>query len=228
MDISILQRSSILSVLMSASFLLPATAQEAAQEPQVIPLEEWDYLGEWDTGWSVEEFMDEAQVYGVDGEEIGTIENVLIGEDNRIVAAVVEVGGFIDIGDTHVAVPWDDIQFSVHAVTVPVEEDNIGEYSLFESDQSGARQDVWKATDVLDDYARVEGKGYGYVDDLIFNNDGVLTAVIINSDVVFGGGPRAFPWNGDPAAPTYELPYDEAEVIEQAPFDREQLEGEPQ
>lgn len=213
---------SILSLLMSAGLVLPAVAQEAGQ-PQVIPLEEWDYLGEWDTGWSLEEIMDEAEVYGVDGEEIGSIENVLIGEDNRIVAAVVEVGGFIDIGDTHVAVPWDELQFSVHAVTVPVEEDNIGEYSLFETDQ-----DVWKATDVLDDYARVEGRGYGYVDDLIFNHDGVLTAVIVNSDVVFGGGPRAFPFNGDPAAPTYDLPYEEGEVIEQAPFERDELRGAPQ
>ncbi|MFW6077111.1 MAG: PRC-barrel domain-containing protein, partial [Hyphomicrobiales bacterium] len=215
-------------LLISAAFFLPAAAQESAQQPQVIPLEEWDYQGEWDTGWGVEEFMDEAQVFGEDGEEIGTIENVLISEDNRLVAAIVEVGGFVDIGDTHVAVPWDDIQFSVHAVTVPVEEDNISEYSLFDSEQADLRQDTWKATDVLHDYATVEGKGYGYVDDLIFNNDGVLTAVIINSDVAFGGGPRAFPWNGDPEAPTYDLPYEEAEVIEAGPFERDRLRGEPQ
>lgn len=220
-------KRSILALFMSGSFLVSGMAQESA-EPQVIPLEEWDYLGEWDNGWSVEEFMDEADVYGEDGEEIGTIENVLISDDNRIVAAIVEVGGFIDVGDTHIAVPWDEIQFSVNAVTLPVEEDDLSEFALFELDQTGVRQDVWKATDVLNDYATVEGKGYGYVDDLIFNNYGVLTAVIINTDVAFGGGPRAFPFNGDPTAPTYDLPYDEADVIEQAPFDREQLRGQPQ
>lgn len=221
-------KRSILALFIGASFLVPATAQETTQQPQVIPLEEWDYLGEWDTGWSLEEFMDEAEVYGVDGEEIGTVENVLISEDNRIVAAVIEVGGFLDIGDTHVAVPWDDLQFSVRAVTVPLEAENIGDFSLFDKDEPIVREDVWKASDVLDDYARVEGEADGYVDDLIFNHDGVLTAVIVNTDVAFGGGPRAFPFNGDPAAPTYDLPYGEAEVVEQAPFDRELLRGEPQ
>jgi hypothetical protein len=115
----------------------------------------------------LEEFMDEAEVYGVNGEEIGSVENVLIGEDNRIAAAVVEVGASLMLeiltspcpGRASVQRPRGDGA------------SRGGQYRrIFAVDADGPmlREDLWKASDVLDDYARVEGETYGYVDDLIF------------------------------------------------------------
>jgi hypothetical protein len=42
---------------------------------------------------------------------------------------IVEAGGFLDIGDTHYRVPWEDVELTadVGGITVPVTEEKIGE-----------------------------------------------------------------------------------------------------
>lgn len=43
--------------------------------------------------------MDDADVVASDGTEIGDIDEILIDESGRVLAVVVKVGGFLDIGD---------------------------------------------------------------------------------------------------------------------------------
>ena len=50
-----------------------------------------------------------APVYGAAGEEIGDINDLVLGADGKIVAAVVGVGGFLGIGEKDVAVPFPSI-----------------------------------------------------------------------------------------------------------------------
>ena len=53
--------------------------------------------------------LDDAQVYStVSGEEIGGVDDVLI-ENGQITAYVLEVGGFLGLGDTEVTVPADQV-----------------------------------------------------------------------------------------------------------------------
>jgi hypothetical protein len=222
------------------------TSAAGASQPTVVSLTDWDYDNLYSNGWSIEKLIDEARVFGVEGEEIGDIENVLVSADGQILAIIAEVGGFLDIGDTHVSVPWDQVEFSpaLDYIKVPVNDENVEEYSVFgewgyitkpETQTTQVVNDdlltgprVWKATELLDDYALLTGSlSYGYVDDLIFTRGGALQAVIIDSDLAYAGGARAFPYYGygfgwTPASPYYNLPYsaDEIAVIDTFDYDR--------
>ena len=50
-------------------------------------------------------------VVNQDGEEIGSVENMLITDTDNIQYAIVSVGGFLGIGDKLVAVPTNNLQF---------------------------------------------------------------------------------------------------------------------
>ncbi len=47
-----------------------------------------------------------ASVYGPDNKSIGDINDVLIGNDGRVTAVVVGVGGFLGVGEKNVALPF--------------------------------------------------------------------------------------------------------------------------
>ncbi|MGD9868093.1 MAG: PRC-barrel domain-containing protein [Hyphomicrobiales bacterium] len=51
-------------------------------------------------------------VYNSSNEEIGEIDDLVITNDGRIVAAIVETGSFLGMGGKHVAVSFDTLQFT--------------------------------------------------------------------------------------------------------------------
>jgi hypothetical protein len=53
-----------------------------------------------------------AVVYGPDNASIGTVNDVLIGNDSQVRAAVIGVGGFLGVGEKNVAVPLDALNIS--------------------------------------------------------------------------------------------------------------------
>ncbi len=53
-----------------------------------------------------------ASVKNNNKETIGTIEDTYVDKEGAIKAVIVSVGGFLGIGDKHVAVKWSDIKFS--------------------------------------------------------------------------------------------------------------------
>jgi hypothetical protein len=249
-----------LAIVLGLAAWSPAAAQDAsgteaqasapqgqpAEQPPIIALTDWNYDDLYSNGWSLERLIENARVYGAEGEEIGEVENVLLSADGKILSIIAEVGGFLDIGDTHVSVPWDQVTFSpaLDFIEIPVDQDNVEEYSLFgewgyftkpEADVTQVVNDdlitgprVWKATDLIDDYALLTGSlAYGYVEDLIFTNDGMLHAVVVEPDATYGSGLYAFPYYGypygwHPASPYYALPYGQEEitVIDTFDFDR--------
>ncbi|WP_230531965.1 PRC-barrel domain-containing protein [Microvirga roseola] len=225
------------------------------QEGQVGPrtaggLRDWSYNDIYRSGWSAERLLDDAEVIGPLGEEIGNVENIIISDQGQILGIVAEVGGFWDIGDTHVFVPWNQVRVSptLDRVVIPVTEENVEEYTYGANDiltrgavtqtqvvddnlETGPR--LWKATDLMDDYAYLRGDvGYGYVNDLIFSTDGTLQALVVNAATAYGGGYRAFPaygygygagWN--PGAANINLGYDETDVVNLAPFEYNRMPG---
>lgn len=217
------------------------------QRQPVLALSDWDYDQIYENGWSLSELI-EADVVGEDGEEIGDVENVLLDENGQILSVVAEVGGFLDIGDTHVAVPWDQVETGANLdkITVPVNQDNVEDYSIFgefgyftrpEADTKQVVNSdlvtgptVWKATDLLDDYAVLTGGvGYGYVDDMIFVEGGKLHAVVVDPASGYGPGPYAYPYYGygygwAPNMAYYDLGYGEADVAVIDTFDQDRME----
>jgi hypothetical protein len=53
-----------------------------------------------------------ASVYGPDNSSIGEINDVIIGSDGQIKAAVIGVGGFLGVGQKDVAVPFQELNVS--------------------------------------------------------------------------------------------------------------------
>jgi sporulation protein YlmC with PRC-barrel domain len=52
-----------------------------------------------------------SNVYNQSGQTIGSVDDVLIGQDGKVSQAVVSVGGFLGIGGKLVAVPFGDFKF---------------------------------------------------------------------------------------------------------------------
>ncbi len=236
--------------LLASTSLALAQAATAPADPGVKVLSEWNYQPLYAQGMRASELLD-AEVYGREGtdpyEEIGSVENVLIGENNEIVAIIAQVGGFWDIGDTHVLVPWDQVTMTGEGVSVPVNEENVEDYNLYAPDsyisQAVAQQkqvvdddlatgpSIWKLTDLVGDYAVLsDARGYGYVEDAIFSQEGSLQAVVIEPDVGsgYGTGPYAAPFYGDgwdPGMNYYTTGYGADELAELDPFDYDAIEG---
>jgi sporulation protein YlmC with PRC-barrel domain len=74
--------------------------RQAARAPGVAP---------GVTGLSADELMG-ADVIGADNENIGNVGDVIFGQDGRIRAVVVDVGGFLGLGARNVAVEFESIQ----------------------------------------------------------------------------------------------------------------------
>ena len=51
--------------------------------------------------------LDDATVYGMNNESIGEIDELLLTQDGKIDRVVLEVGGFLGIGEREVAIPFD-------------------------------------------------------------------------------------------------------------------------
>lgn len=243
----------------------PASAQDRSGNSQqaqkgnkvagapVVALSSWDH-GQIRGGYSAEALID-TPVYGKNGEEIGEVGNIIVGPNGQIRSLIVEAGGFLDIGDTHFAVPWKQAQIgaNLERITVPITENNYRDYGLFGEygydyrvspgqnakpdgsnvrrvdEDADARGRAWKVSELLDDTVRLSDvKGYGYVDDLIFDKNGKLQAVLAQPDVGYGvRGTQAYPYYGydsgfDPGLDYYELPYDRSGVEQLTRFDYRQ------
>jgi sporulation protein YlmC with PRC-barrel domain len=44
------------------------------------------------------------------GEDLGKVDDLIVGQDGKVQAAVLSVGGFLGIGDKRVALPWQEVQ----------------------------------------------------------------------------------------------------------------------
>lgn len=54
--------------------------------------------------------LDDYDVYGADGNEIGEIEDVLLNMDGTVAAVAIEVGGFLGLGEKDVLVDWTTLE----------------------------------------------------------------------------------------------------------------------
>ena len=244
----------VLPLALAASGLaMSAHAQQTAEplsDAEVIALSQWSYDDLYAGGISAEEFIDEMDVYDPTGEEIGDVEDILIGPDGRVLAIVAEVGGFWDIGDTHVSIPYDQVEMATdgEGVVVPVTEETVDDYGNWGDAWSTTGVDnvgeeiaagiddlalprAWRASELIGDAARLtEDAGYanyGYVNDLILR-DGEVAAVVVNPATGYGGGYRAYPyygygWGWNAGAPYYDMPYAEEDIGDVEDFDYDRL-----
>lgn len=256
---SIVRTSKGRAIMLGPSFALAALASslvlssmagaQAVETDEIVPLSDWRYDDLYGAGVSAEEFIDEMDGLSVAGEEIGEVEDLLIGPDGRIVAIVAEIGVAWGLDDTHVSVPFEEVDATRFdtGIVVPIAEETIAEYDLYgphvldpeevgsevaigvEDALAGGR--LTRVTDFIGDRARLlqdeEGaREYGTVSDVILS-EGEIAAVVVEPDAAFGAGTRAYPYYGHtPGGATHDLPYGEAEVAELGEFDAERFEVE--
>jgi hypothetical protein len=221
-----------------------ATNAENGTGAEVIALPEWHPEITADAAWSVEQLLD-FDVNGPEGEEIGDIENVLFGTEGEVLSIIAEVGGVWDIGDTHVNVPWDEVEVDLAAesITIPVTQDTVEDYSLWieevitageaQSDteevggdnigvaETGPR--VWRAAELINDYVRLRDGdsfvNYGYVDDVLVK-DGQIAAVVVRPDATWGtAGLYPYPYYG------YAYGWGPGLAYYDLPYERADVEG---
>lgn len=237
------------TLLATAGLLLAAPVAANAQTvgpEDTVPLSNWNYQELYEDSISIDGLIDEVEVFGPGGEEIGDIENVLFSADGRILSVIAEIGGFWDIGDTHVNIPWSEVKFRAdrEGITVPVTEETVENYSAYPDEMitetearvstepvddnlaTGAR--VWRATELIGDYVRIREDdvyvNYGYVRDILVKDDRIAAVTVRPGNVGMVGGPYAYPFYGyrygwEPGAAMYDLPYRPDEITVLKPID---------
>ncbi len=233
----------------AASILALFAAAPVLAQDDVQVLSTWNYESLYAEGWSVENMFDETEVVDINGEDIGDVENVIFSNDGEVLGIIAQVGGFWDIGDTHVHVPWADVvvEAGISRIQVPVTEETVDDYDVFGDywtdeqiitetdtattqavdDDLAAGPEIFKATDLIGDYMYLsDGTRYGYVSDIVVQ-DGKISAVVTDAGAYGRRGYYAYPYayRSDMVGPRYNLPYgpDEIETIES--FDYEQLQS---
>lgn len=243
------------SVLVATALLLVSASAQAqsanetnanSQVKQSPAIMDADALAEWEQSFSgtngirATHMLDE-EVFGPEGEEIGEVDNVILGPQGQIIAMIAEVGGFWDINDTHIAVPWNEVTLIPDGFKIPVTEENFDNYTLFADnsfitmeklqqaqqvdDTVATGAETWRISALLGDYVALEnGVGFGYLDDVIFSKDGTIQAVIVQSSLAaYGYSSYAFPFHGyasgwRPSSHAYVLPYGPVVIDAVKPF----------
>jgi len=221
------------------------TAQTDTQVSNADPAVILDINAVYANGISARSLYYDTDVAGPDDSDIGSVENVIFAGEGKVAGLIVEVGGFWDIGDQHLFVPWEQIELmgggAEMKVKIPVTEETAEDYTFSESGlyKSSAQslRDVnldwytvgpklWRVSEVIGDYAYLSDRqGYGFIRDVIVSPEGDVRAVIINAQSTYGGGYRAFPYRGTryTMGPYYSTGYSASQVMALPEFDYERL-----
>lgn len=208
---------------------LPASAQSDNRNANAATqLENWNQQDLYQNSWSADQMIG-ADVRTREGMEIGEVKDIIVGDDGTISKVVVEVGGFLEIGDQHIGVPWRDVRLGSRMswISVPLVEVENGTYSLYgripQGENVQGAPGTWRVNELIGDYANLSDvPRYGLVADVLFNSDGKATAVVVDRARGPWGpyGYYAYPYRGyDAQARTYALPYASSQVVRLTPFD---------
>ena len=104
-------KPAILGTLMVPVFMFAAGSVNAEENSDAM---EATYLTETPAGTFHSDALTGNQVKSSveDDEDIGTITDLIIGEDGQINAVVVGVGGFLGMGEKNVAIGWDSLELT--------------------------------------------------------------------------------------------------------------------
>ena len=69
--------------------------------------------------------LEDADLYSDTGNEIGEVDEVLMGDDGTSMAVSLDVGGFLGIGEKHVAIPLDQLTRTQDGVQVGMSKDEL-------------------------------------------------------------------------------------------------------
>ncbi|MEY8841261.1 PRC-barrel domain-containing protein [Cribrihabitans sp. XS_ASV171] len=209
-----------------------AAAQDATKDAQDMTRDQdatWIDITSWNDdavydGWSAQSLLGE-DAYNATGDELGEVEDLIVGPDGMIRRVVIEGGGFLDIGDTHAAIPWDEVQRNAaSSVSVPLQGEDLDDYTRYPNvDDMRTEAENFRVREVIGDFVTAEGTGYGSIDDVVFDDSGQMTALVVRPNPSYGYRGRwvAMPYSAgtyDPRAAYTEVPYSSVQLDELRPF----------
>lgn len=218
--------SAIGGALVLLALSAPLSAQTQGAQPMAQP-------GVDNINWNERELrngLSANRLVGMDvrgkrGNSLGEVQHLIVGAQGKVTAIAVESGGFMNIGDTHFRIPWNQVEFGrdMDHVVVPLDERTAEQYrdrKEAERVATGARE--YRLSRIKDGSVTMrDGTTYGEIEDLIVSRNGDIKAVIVDSS--FGpGGLRAVPFQAatfDFDRTAYTAPFDRAGADAYRPFD---------
>ena len=133
-------KPAILGTLMVPAFMFAAGSVNAEENTTTM---EATYLTQMPEGTFHTDALTGNQVKSSveDDEDIGTITDLVIGEDGQIQAVVVGVGGFLGMGEKNVAIEWDSLELTKsedgddYVITVNASEDALQSAEEYKREQ---------------------------------------------------------------------------------------------
>jgi sporulation protein YlmC with PRC-barrel domain len=116
-------RAKLIGMTAFAALAVSGVAAQEVLKPSQTPEE---LRGSWVIG---------ATVTSPDGESVGTINDILLNEeDGSVSAAILSVGGFLGLGSKQIAVEWSELQMNYDAreVRLAITRDEAEEASAFQ------------------------------------------------------------------------------------------------
>ncbi|MEN3791457.1 PRC-barrel domain-containing protein [Fulvimarina sp. MAC3] len=210
----------------------PTTASSAISTSVPMALADFD-IAQYAGGFTAERLLSQT-VRGESGERVGMVRNVVVDADSEIDYIVVENEGLLGLGESVIAIPFEDVDLTpgVDGITVPVSGENIGDFSLFGGNEAPlVTGESYRIRNVIGDYVRLnDGTYFGYVKDVAFSEDGSVEGLIVTPDVSWGsGGAYGIPYqveailgtDYDTANSYFTIPYSPSDLEEAEPFDYE-------
>ena len=192
---------------------------------------DWDVSKLYQDSFSGRELIG-TRVLGENGSQIGEVLDIVVNENGQIGKVIVEVGGFLEIGDQHIGVPWEqvDIASGMRWIQVPLHEVEDGTYSLFgrvpQGEDVAIQPTSWRVNELIGDVVSLQDVGRnGLVMDVIFNDQGKALGVVVDRGMHSNvGGWYAYPYGGYyPGSYGYPLPFQGYENAAAGPFSYRQL-----
>jgi sporulation protein YlmC with PRC-barrel domain len=109
-----MSRHIIPSLIVASSLVAASTGLAQDAEEVIVPEQGGSELRvDWVLG---------SRVYSLDGERIGSIEDLILDEeDGAVNAAVVSVGGFLGMGAKSIALDWNELQIDYDANVIELD-----------------------------------------------------------------------------------------------------------
>jgi hypothetical protein len=101
----------LLTTALVTALTVPALAQSNPQTRSQAAQPTFQFVTQQKASeWSAEALIGRT-VYNMQDENLGDINNVILGEDGRVSAVTIGVGGFLGIGEKNVGVPFKALEF---------------------------------------------------------------------------------------------------------------------
>ncbi|MDX1656324.1 MAG: PRC-barrel domain-containing protein, partial [Candidatus Competibacteraceae bacterium] len=159
--------------------------------------------------WRVTDLLG-METRGMNEDDIGEIEDLLLTPSGRVEGVIIEGGGIFDIGDTHFRMDWHELDFTpgLEWVKIPMTEETVQGLAdpLMDWDERLTLW-TWRATELLDSTVHLkDAPGYGIVTDLIIEDSQARAVLVAPKN---GEAVKVFPYGEyDPMMEgDYELPY---------------------